>query len=107
MTVETLGVLPVPLRYEVIEDICAKANLQSALARKQLAIKAILKENTNQGKRTDLLSQTTCTPDDVQVKARRESVTEKVAALYRESAGAVRARVAGYEHAQADADKYG
>jgi hypothetical protein len=104
---EILDLLPADLLFEVIEDITAKVNLQSALARKQLRTRKILEEQTRQGERTDLIPQSTCTPDGVQVRSRRESCTEKVAALYGESAGAMRARVTVYEHAQADPVKYG
>jgi DNA modification methylase len=104
---EMLDLLPADLRFDVIEDITAKVNLQSALARKQLRVKKILEQQTRQGERTDLISEPTCTPEDVQVSHRRESCTEKVAALFGEGAGAVRRRITVYEHAQAVPVKYG
>jgi hypothetical protein len=42
MNLEILDLLPVPLRYELIDDITAKVNRQSALALKQLTTKKIL-----------------------------------------------------------------
>jgi hypothetical protein len=84
----------------------AKTNLQSGLARKQLAAKEILQKHTRRGERTDLIPRPTCTPDGVQVASRRESCTEKVAALYGEGAGAVRRRICVYERAHADPAKY-
>jgi DNA modification methylase len=102
-----LDLLPADLRFDVIEDITAKVNLQSVLARKQLEMKRELEKHTNQGKRIDLRPEGTCTPDNVQVGRRRESTVEKVAACYGECAGAVRARVTVYQYAEADTVKYG
>jgi hypothetical protein len=107
MNLEVLDLLPIHLRYELIEDITAKTNLQSELARKQLATKSVLQKHTRQGTRSDLRRETTCTPGDVQVSSRRESITEKVAAIFQEGAGAVRCRLNVYEHAQADPVRYG
>jgi hypothetical protein len=103
---EILDSLPPDLRFEVIEDITGKVNLQSVLAGKQLRTRKIVEQQTRQGERTDLM-QPTCTPEDVQVRGRRQSSTEKVAALFGEGAGAVRRRISVYEHAQADPVKYG
>ena len=103
---EILDSLPLDLRFEVIEDITGKVNLQSVLAGKQLRTRKIVEQQTRQGERTDLM-QPTCTPEDVQVRGRRQSSTEKVAALFGEGAGAVRRRISVYEHAQADPVKYG
>jgi len=77
------------------------------LARKQLTTKKILEQHTRQGERTDLIPQSTCTPDGVQVRRRRESCTEKIAAFYGEGAGAVRRRIYVHERAQANPGKYG
>jgi DNA modification methylase len=107
MNLEILDLLPVPLRYELIDDITAKVNRQSALALKQLTTKKILEQQTRRGARTDLISRATCTPDGVQVRSRRESCTEKVADLFGEGAGAVRRRIYVYERAQANPAKYG
>ena len=103
---EILDLLQTHLRYDVIDDITAKVNSQSALARKQLTVKKILEQQTRRGERTDLLSGVTCTPDGVQVRGRRESCTEKVAALYGEGPGAVRRRISVYERAQENPEKY-
>jgi hypothetical protein len=103
---EMLELLPAHLRYEVVDDITAKTNLQSVLAKKQLATKKILEQQTRRGERTDLIPRPTCTTDGVRVASRRESCTEKVAALYGEGAGAVRRRIYVYERAQADPAKY-
>jgi DNA modification methylase len=107
MNEDLLGLLPFHLRYEIIEDITAKTNPQSVLAKRQLAVKKILEKDTAQGKRSDLIPNETCTPDGVQVKKRRQSTIEKVAALFSECGGAVRRRIYVYEHAQGDPLKYG
>lgn len=106
MNDDLLSKLPDHLLYPIIEDITAKNNVQSALARKQLDVKNILEKYTEQGRRTDLANAVTCPQKDVQV-TRRASTTEKVAALFDESGSAVRQRIYVYENAHDDPVKYG
>jgi DNA modification methylase len=104
--IKLLEKMSVDLRHQAIEGISTRKR-QSEIARLQIELRRQFESLNEQGKRTDLYPDPTCTSGEVQVGRRRASATEKVAKLFREGGETVRRRIFVYESAITNPERYG